>query len=966
MTTDDENLHDGDADLSATPDVDLVLRSRSGDREAFAELWRRHYRSGVVAARSITSSFDADDLVQEAYAKIFQSIRRGKGPTGSFRAYLFTAIRNIAASWGRSSNEVASDELENVEDPGSTDQATDEALDRSLTHTAFRSLPTRWQEVLWYTEIEQMKPGEVAPLLGMKAAGVSQLAFRAREGLREAWIQAHIASVEDGSDHAWTIERLGAYTRENLGPRDRKKVEDHLGDCARCAIVASEAKEVSGRLALVLLPLTIGTAGAAAYLASLQRGEAAVVALAAMPSSVHEGAAVVAGGMGTAAAADGAAQGGGTASGTPAWTIGGLLAAGVAAVTVAGVVLAATLTGGWSGSANDAAGAFDDANQPDASIEASDELLTTEDENGDPIEPPIGSTPTPTPTPSASSTSEPRPESPAPRPSASPRPSADPLPTAEPEPLPEPEPSALPTGEPEPSVEPEPTAEPSPEPTLEPSPEPTLEPSPEPTLEPSPEPTLEPSPEPSPEETPGEPFAQIAVEQASVVDADERIIELELTGEADETVSVSAGATTGAAAAAFASLSFFSAADTSDALAEGDFTAHGTLDLEFSLTPVHVTEDTRLVIAYRDGEGDVAAFTASLSELGVRAPLLEALESEPTPSPSPTSSATPKPSATPTPTASPTPMPTKTPTPTPSSTATPPPTPTPYRPLRLVDESVQGNKQEGTVSFTVTGETDARVDVLLNGALVADDIVLSGPQRVIDLPLDFATASNNPSVTVSYVDGDALAEPLSFRVGDKVPLEELVINDALEFRTASLDMERPVQGAVEIPVTGEPSVDAVASIGSLIVDVPLDDAGSGTLALVLTRDQLESAQPITLSYPQRNADPGTTYTKDADELGLSDLLVYDIEASESRLTQPGGLSVLTPLQGHADETALVTVTTQDRPDEYLEIRFGENGEHLFEYTGELDRRFDFTVEYTSIPPQVYGTGTTFGWTVTRR
>ncbi len=122
--------------------------------------------------------------MQEAYARIFPSIVKGGGPTGSFRAYLFTSIRNTAAGWGRARRKTPIDELELVPDPDAEAHATDEALDRSLTHRAFRSLPTRWQEVLWYTEIEQMKPAEVAPLLGMKATAVAQLAFRAREGVR--------------------------------------------------------------------------------------------------------------------------------------------------------------------------------------------------------------------------------------------------------------------------------------------------------------------------------------------------------------------------------------------------------------------------------------------------------------------------------------------------------------------------------------------------------------------------------------------------------------------------------------------------------------------------------------------------------------------------------------------------------------------------------------------------------------
>ncbi|MFK4835554.1 sigma-70 family RNA polymerase sigma factor, partial [Microbacterium sp. ZW T2_14] len=286
---DHEEVREHDPDVAA--DTDLVVRTRSGDTAAFGELWRRHYRAGMTVARNITSSLDADDLVQEAYTRIYHSIVNGGGPTGSFRAYLFTSIRNTAAAWGRARRETPYDELDGVEDPSAAAHESEAALDRSLTHQAFRSLPTRWQEVLWYSEIERMKPAEIAPLLGMKPTAVAQLTFRAREGLREAWIQAHLRSVADGSECQWTIERLGAYARHNLGRRDHAKLERHLAGCVRCSIVASEAKEVSSRLALVLLPLALGAAGTAGYLASVQGGGAPLVALASMPSAVVQGAA---------------------------------------------------------------------------------------------------------------------------------------------------------------------------------------------------------------------------------------------------------------------------------------------------------------------------------------------------------------------------------------------------------------------------------------------------------------------------------------------------------------------------------------------------------------------------------------------------------------------------------------------------------------------------------------------------
>lgn len=374
-------------------DADLILRTRSGDTGAFGELWRRHYPAGVTVARSVTSSIDADDLVQEAYTRIYQAIVKGGGPNGSFRAYLFTSIRNTAAAWGRSRREDAMDELDTVAHPDSTDQASNEALDRSLTAQAFRSLPTRWQEVLWYTEIEQMRPNEVAPLLGMKAGAVSQLAFRAREGLREAWIQAHLRSAAPGSECQWTIEHLGAYSRGNLGTRDHRRIEAHLDECARCMIVAAEAKDVSKRLALVLLPLVLGVTGASGYLAALQGGATPIAALAAMPSSIANGVVVGDGGSGSAGAAAtgsagsaggagatgagngagaGGASGAGGAGGSAGASggilsgMGALVGAGSAALVVAGVVAAATILPGLG--AGDAATSLPSAGDSDSSI----------------------------------------------------------------------------------------------------------------------------------------------------------------------------------------------------------------------------------------------------------------------------------------------------------------------------------------------------------------------------------------------------------------------------------------------------------------------------------------------------------------------------------------------------------------------------------------------------------------------
>jgi len=333
-------------------DDELVERSRAGDELAYAELWRRHSRAGLAVARSASSSIDPDDLVAEAFTKIFQAVQRGKGPQVGFRPYLFTTIRNLAASWGRDRKENPLEDAESIPDPETTESTTMKALDRSLTAQAFRSLPDRWQEVLWYCDVERLSPAMVAPLLGLSPNSVSALAYRAREGLRQAWIQAHLQSLDEDSECRWVTDRMGAYTRGKLATRDTVRFEKHLFSCARCTIVLGEAEEVGSRFALIVLPLTVGTGAAAAYAAWIQAGHNAVAATAGsatpMPPSVSH--AVSSAGSTGGAGAGGA---GGAASGMAiaGWTTGGAL---LAAAAVAGtLVLGPQLfpSGGESGSA---------------------------------------------------------------------------------------------------------------------------------------------------------------------------------------------------------------------------------------------------------------------------------------------------------------------------------------------------------------------------------------------------------------------------------------------------------------------------------------------------------------------------------------------------------------------------------------------------------------------------------------
>ncbi|MGX5680836.1 sigma-70 family RNA polymerase sigma factor [Schumannella luteola] len=292
---------------AAASDEALIEEARAGSERAFAELWRRHYRAGIRVAHQFTT-LDADDVVSEAFTRIFKTTRAGGGPTGAFRPYLYTCIRNVASTWGAASHDIAVDDLELFEDPTTLVDPAADALDRTLTARAFRSLPERWQTVLWYTEVEGMDPHEVAPVLGMTANGVAALSYRAREGLRKAWLQAHISDATASGECRWALSKLADHARQSLGARDEERIVFHLQTCTKCAIISEEVDEVGSRLASVLMPILLGGAAGGTLLASLNAPSTAM-ALDVPPlpdlssvdlASVGAGAAGVAGAAGLA------------------------------------------------------------------------------------------------------------------------------------------------------------------------------------------------------------------------------------------------------------------------------------------------------------------------------------------------------------------------------------------------------------------------------------------------------------------------------------------------------------------------------------------------------------------------------------------------------------------------------------------------------------------------------------------
>jgi RNA polymerase sigma factor (sigma-70 family) len=312
---------------STPSDAELITRVRGGDLPAYGILFDRHREAAHRLARQLSRSPDSDDLVAEAFTKVLSVLRNGGGPDIAFRAYVLTAVRRLHIDRMREAARVEpSDDLERFDAGTAFEDPALDGFERSAAARAFSSLPERWQLVLWHLEVEGQKPAEIAPLLGLGANSVSALAYRAREGLRQAYLQMHLADGA-GEKCRWTTEHLGAHVRDGLSRRDSAKVAEHLDECHRCTGLYLELSEINSNLGALLGPAVLG-GSAAAYVAGGHGAAAGSLLgwLTRLKNSVSSG-------PGPAVAA-----------------------AIAAAVAVAGVVAAMALTGGGGGGLADSQG----------------------------------------------------------------------------------------------------------------------------------------------------------------------------------------------------------------------------------------------------------------------------------------------------------------------------------------------------------------------------------------------------------------------------------------------------------------------------------------------------------------------------------------------------------------------------------------------------------------------------------
>jgi len=189
------------------PDVQLMLRAKEGDEDAFTELVAA-YQDRIVGifCHLLRNQEAAEDLAQDVFLRIYRS-RATYEPKAKFSTWLFRIANNLASNLRRNKGRRKEVSL-NPQDTGPLGIRPEEQLlmeksglmptrqvglkeTQAVVRQALESLNERQQMAVLLHKFEGMSYADIGIAMKLSEAAVKSLLSRARENLR-VQLEKHI------------------------------------------------------------------------------------------------------------------------------------------------------------------------------------------------------------------------------------------------------------------------------------------------------------------------------------------------------------------------------------------------------------------------------------------------------------------------------------------------------------------------------------------------------------------------------------------------------------------------------------------------------------------------------------------------------------------------------------------------------------------------------------------------------
>lgn len=191
--------------FTTTSDPELVANAARGLEGSFDELVNRYQRPISAFVYRMVGDYDAAlDLTQEIFIKVYASLSRYR-PEFKFSTWIYkiahnAAIDHLRRTSSRERSLSVGTETDNYELPlefeGLTpEQQSEREERRGEIETVVRSLPTAYRELIVLRHSQDLTYEEIVDVTGLPLGTVKNRLFRAREMMRQQFINRGITGI---------------------------------------------------------------------------------------------------------------------------------------------------------------------------------------------------------------------------------------------------------------------------------------------------------------------------------------------------------------------------------------------------------------------------------------------------------------------------------------------------------------------------------------------------------------------------------------------------------------------------------------------------------------------------------------------------------------------------------------------------------------------------------------------------
>lgn len=193
------------SDITAANDRELVATAANGLEGSFEELVRRYQRPISAYVYRMVGDYEAAlDLTQEIFIKVYGSLSRYR-PEFKFSTWIYkiahnSAVDHLRRNAGRERSLVSGTDGDQYDLPIesgslSPEQESEREERRLEIELVVKSLPAAYRELIILRHSQDLTYEEIVEVTGMPLGTVKNRLFRAREMMRQLFIDRGIASA---------------------------------------------------------------------------------------------------------------------------------------------------------------------------------------------------------------------------------------------------------------------------------------------------------------------------------------------------------------------------------------------------------------------------------------------------------------------------------------------------------------------------------------------------------------------------------------------------------------------------------------------------------------------------------------------------------------------------------------------------------------------------------------------------